>query len=173
MLVASGGHRCKACKRALLEPLVNLVDGALVESELPEFQLHLVTGHALEFQVVDVAQVVDESGFECRVECLGVAVLHGRMCACELALEHLLRFALADECRVAAMLAVAADEADRHEVERDGCGKENPENDVPVRSRGFSVALDGVDKADVAAERFDFLLLHGGGAGGMFPGSSP
>ena len=88
------------------------------------------------------------------------------MCARELALEHLLRLAFADERRVAAMLAVAADEADCHEVERDGCGKENPENDVPVRSRGFPVALDGVDKADVAAERFDFLLLHCGGAGG-------
>ena len=84
-------------------------------------------GHALEFDVRQIAEVIDEAIFECRKECFAVTVLECGAGVREFFLEELVGLALADESRVAVALAVSRDGEVCNQVERDcGC-KQNPE----------------------------------------------
>ena len=77
-------------------------------------------GHALEFDVRQIAEVIDKAIFECCKECFAVAVLEGRAGVRELFLEQLVGLALADESCVAVALAVSRDGEVCNQVEWDG-----------------------------------------------------
>ena len=118
------------------------------------------TGHALEFDVRQVAEVIDEAIFECRKERLAIAVFEGGTGVCELFLEELVGLALADESRVAVAFTFSRDEGVHYQVERDRSHEEYPEQSVPMRSRRFRLVRNRVDESDIAAEEFNFLFLY-------------
>ena len=156
-------NRSESNEGALFEPTVDGVDRFVLDVELCQFLLHLRASHALEFDVRQVAEVIDEAVFESRIESLAVTVLEGGACLGELFLEELVGLALADESLVAVALALSRNGEIHDQVERDGRCKQNPEENASVRSCRFGLVRDGVDKADIATEEFNFLLLDGRG----------
>ena len=108
-------------------------------------------GHALEFQVGAIAEIIDEPVFERGVERLGVTLVQGLACACEAFPEHLVRLALAHQRGIAVVLAALADGPRDDEVEGEGAEQCYPVPDALIRSL-VAGSRYLVDEADVGPE---------------------
>ena len=102
--------RCETHEGAFFEPAVDGVDCLALDVQLGEFIFHLRAGHALEFEVRQVAEIVDEAVFESRVERLAITLLECCTRIGKFFFEQFVGLALADKCCIAVAFAASCDE---------------------------------------------------------------